>query len=474
MNANRIDPIFSIDGTDHAALTQSLSVLRAHEDQFLVPYFPEDRARLNAALYPWRFLQLLPETQDAREQLLATPSFNAAANYSALLRRLTGAYIADAESLADGIRASTSTDAQIAFPGQMSNESHFIGSLEELSNSARAQRAKAEQRFHCLLHFGNSCERIQTLLAKRAASISIPDAVPAPTEKDYAMDAVLKTVNDRILPKYADRDLPPLIAMQSKCLPYPQLYVRTWWQTLPEGGYVRKASITNDMYLDIIMPQQNQIYAKSYALGARLKYQISGHYYLCPDAGIDVAREQGALSVYSILIQGPIITDSSALDDLEKKIQDQRYIDTHDVAEYVHGVAALIANEGYASLQFRFGDDSVAKLEEIIALWRGGAANFDEVIREAASENDYLWLYQRRMPIFPVFITRSFASVFLQDGNPSFVPAPISFATEVRAHPLSSFRMVSYNDLIGMGSTSSEIIDQVFNSFRIERQFLPH
>ena len=478
---NRIDPIFAIEGTDPAQLREALSILYTKETDFTAYYHPASQQEtIVSALYPTGFLNLLPDLEQQRTGFLAHPSPESAAQYQSLLTRTVYAYTADITSLSYHIQVSTSTAATIAFVGQSTDIATFTRTLDALAQDAREQNVKAFRRFSCLSFYASGCESIGTLLINRAISITVPQATTPPDKSMYAMDGLLATINAQMWPAYSTRPLPPIIAEHSDCYPYPTTYIRTWWQTLPEGGDAHKMSITNDIYFNNITPDQNSIYSQTFAQGARYKYQISGHYYMCADSGIDVSRTNAALSVYSLLKEQPIFstTTDPSLADLKRRenaIRSGTYIDEHGVAEYVRAAATLIALRGYSSLDDEIGADRADRLEHLITLWRGGSSDFDEIVREAAFESEFMSLFEKKnhLPVFSLLFTRSYASVLFLTGNTTFIEQPLSFAKEVRSYPLASFGMSSFHDLRRAGSTTRELVTAVVKTAHIEKKILP-
>src|SRR3569832_1587550 len=180
-------------------------------------------------------------------------------------------------------------------------------------------------------------------------------------------------------------------------------------------------------------------------------YQISGHYYLCVDAGLDVAREGADVAVYSMLKARGIFTTSTSTStsDLaaqERAITGASYIDPHDIAQYVSSAAAFDAAHGYTATAQEIGAENLERLENVMAQYREGSGDFDEVVREVAFESEFMSLFQKQktIPLFSLLFLRSDPSILFLAGNASVAPKPISFASGTDNHPLSFSSMTSY------------------------------
>ncbi len=472
--AHRIDPILAIAGTDPEKLQNSLAFLKEKEDAFISYYSPSEQRILRDTLYP-KFLASLPSLEAERVLLQKEPTEHGIDVYESTLEETLREYADDAERLAASIRASTSTDALFAYPNESTTVRVFTATLDSLQENAVMLKKKAAERYACYRYYSLRCASLEKLLLDRARSISIPEAIPSPDNDVYEADALARAFEGHVRPPVAARTFAPLVGIRASCYADPSTYTRVWWQALPEGN-ARKTSMTNDMYFITIEPEQNDVYRELYEDGARIKYQVTGHYYLCADSGEIVFAIGRILSLTSSLASTSIFSASQgegALVSLAAHAQglmDDTFIDEHDAAAFVKETAFVLAKDRPA-LEGHRGRDSTRALEDIVTLWQSGATEFDDVVREAAFENEFLSRFQKdkRIPLFSVLFIRSYPSIFFLTGNRTVVEKHAAFAHPDTTHPFVNFKMTSYNALIRAGSTTAEIISAISRTAELEK-----
>jgi hypothetical protein len=142
VEANRLDPIFALEGTDPDELEESLAYLEAQRDAFAQYYSESDAETIRTSLYPMQFLRLLPELERTRQNMLAEPSTEKALAYSALLVRTIDSYEADARNLARALQHLDLSTYRFVYVGGSTKTDVMASTLLEIAGRAEYQKQK--------------------------------------------------------------------------------------------------------------------------------------------------------------------------------------------------------------------------------------------------------------------------------------------------------------------------------------------
>jgi hypothetical protein len=453
--AERLDPIFAIEGTDPGKLRQAVALFLDQRDRIAALYPASERQNIKDTLYPSAFLQTLPDLEEARQALLRAPTLQNAKAYHALLVAAIGQYQDGARALAGGLRAIAATTPSLGYLGGTASTTDTASKMEAVAAVAAEQGKKEQARFGCLLGYSARCPTLASLRAARGALLAAPAPLPLPTQDEREADAITK----QMLPLYAfyAGTENALAAIPSDCFATSAAYVRAYY--LDYGGKTgRKLANANDAYFYSQEERKEKepgfpAYEALFNAGVKYEYQSMGNLYMCPDSGLDAASTESILGVLDIVRQKKDPTPQ------EKEIASLPVLQKSDIAPYV----AAAAQGGGAQ-----GDALAERYIE-------GSANFDQALVGAYNDNDFLiqWA-QNQAPVAYGFMfgARNYASAMFFLGNPTFAPRRMSMFSDATANPPSVMMLHSYTDEVSRLYTDQELAAQQRTSLSVERALL--
>ena len=461
--ANRLDPLFALEGTDPEKLATAVAQLDGSLHALSALYDDAAGARLAKNFYPLAFLQTLPVLERDRRAVLAHPTPENAAQYRDELRAALSRYraaLADSASAFDAVNAE-SASMLFSFPGGTITLDSVHAGLTALNAAAGAAAAKADARAACLGGRG-PCEPLGAPLPQDADALRVPALPPTLPLQSARIKALLSASERSRSGSLGEsfQETGVVVFPASACVPDFSPFYAYVWETAPKSGVpALRFQPLNDLYFyDLRKKTQSEFYNRIRASGIDLFSQGISNFYECPDSGLEIGRVAAASALASAVAAHPLFANATSSDPAllkvaadERRILDGALISEEEEARYVADVADLVRTRGESALARELSPETVLEAERRIALMQSRSALFDEQIGTAISMNDVVKgigaIANGPMPLLPLYMSRSYLSLFYLAGNGSVSPTPVSFFAERTAEPLSKFQIVTYTSL---------------------------
>ncbi|HUY62474.1 MAG TPA: hypothetical protein VMV50_01625 [Candidatus Paceibacterota bacterium] len=462
--ANRLDPILALDETSTTSLAASVAALKHSLDALAAPYDAQGKALLADSFYPVTFLETLPSLEAERRAVLAHPTYADAMQYGTDLIAALKAYRTALSKSFDAFSSfneATSTNFEYVVPGGSTSPSANLTGLASLDADAAAAEAEAAARLACLEGNGD-CAPLAAL-EPPAYVPPLPSAVPP-----VAMH--VRSLLDASGSKHAAdlgetfRQLGIVVLAGSACVPDFSPFYAYLWETqatssVPELRYLP----LNDLYFYDLRAKVDTSHSPYYAAllkasGIRyLNFGVS-NLYECPDSGFEAMQVATLYALAQDAATRPLFATTTVADPALMKVQaDERRIAQSpvilesEVARYVGDLATLVNTDGETELAAETSPATVFEAERRIALAREQSASFGKEIATAVATNAVSQAINRMkagpIPLFGLYFTRSYPSLFYLAWNGSIAPAPVSFFETKRQEPLANFQIVPYTQL---------------------------
>ncbi|HEV8666267.1 MAG TPA: hypothetical protein VN665_00250 [Candidatus Paceibacterota bacterium] len=453
VGAEQLDPIFAIEGTDPAKLTNAVAAFLSQKNDLVAEYGKGQSASLEASIYPAAFLQDLPNLEAARQTLLTSPTVAHAVSYHDLLERTITDYANNANALANSFTRISAGLPTLGYIEGNSSSVAFAATLRTVAAQALQQKQKEDARFACFQNSSTNCTPLSTLAQARDEALTAPPTLPAPTASTYKVDALTR----QLLPLFANfaTSSKTIFAIPSDCYPQPYAFEHEYYIAPYQGGTARKLDYINDAYFqDITAQEQNHHTSYTAALlqgGATITYESIANQYECADSGFDVMQAgslQGALEAI-----GQKTTTTAE----EQKLLALPVVQKADLAPYVQSQALLNTPEA----------------NDIVERYIEGSADFDQMVLGTHNDNRFLqvWDSGQSAVSFNFLLTaRNFASTLFLMGNPTFVPQKVSLFSQNVANPLSKVFMREYVNDVSKQYTDAQILSQIKKAIQIQVQ----
>jgi len=444
--AERLDPIFALEGTDPEKLRSAVTSFLQSRDEFASYLDKKAAANVKNSLYPEDFLKLLPDLEQARQTLQKDPTVKTAAAYHTLLLKTIQAYETGAQKLAAMLRGPAQLQGLMNFSGGVSSTASVALQIEAVIHDAQEQATKENTRYSCMRHpLESQCESLATLSAARSAALNQPvPTLAAPSASLSATDAMVKEIIQFSYPRLTD--ISPLIAVQSDCFIYPTTYVRPWQFPGVGGGEAFKTYVANDAFFYDVKKfaanlDTSALYKAALKQGARYEYQNIANYYMCPDSGFyvsDISRIMGVRE----LAQQTATTEASQLLSLS-------FLQKQDALGYVKSAGS----------------------DEAVDRYIQGSSDFDQTLETLANDNVYLLAVAKSggtVGLPYLYVARSYASILFFLGNPTFVAQHISFFSP-GAKTLQDPTLLSWRDSLSATTSVDQMLVEAKKSVEIFR-----
>ncbi|MCX6819749.1 MAG: hypothetical protein NT019_00445 [Candidatus Adlerbacteria bacterium] len=296
--AHALDPLFAFPGFETADLKTQIAAFKISASVAL-PAFPEG-AYVRDHIYPFRFLDLLPQTEEARRQVLAEPTLEHATLYHTLLLSLIAAHKQDLEDAVALLAHDMSGSHYELFSGQ-TTATHIRSVLTETLKTDTRAEEKEKARFACLSGTTRACEsltKLQLQFGPHDGGQNLP-----PTES--VLNSVLEN-RDALTVAYPSIDTRPLISLtQSSCFTNsPAFFAVVGGVSRLSNLPTTQAVYLSDLYFEDVRTSTQPFYAALRKEGDSFTYQPF-RAYLCPDAGIDFGTTVTIQRAYDTLRQNP-------------------------------------------------------------------------------------------------------------------------------------------------------------------------
>lgn len=452
VQAERLDPIFAIEGTDPAKLRAALRSLFDERDQIAKLYTKKEGQTIVASLYPHEFLILLPDLEAARQAMLQEPTVANAKKYHRLLIEATSAYAVGARAVAATIESLSPIFVNIGYLGGTATTSDLAPKLTKVSSLALLQKKKELARYDCFEHFSAHCPSLLSLQEKQDGLLAATlEVLPNPPSSVYKADALSRQMLPS-LPQfmYASKTI---YAISSDCFRERVAYLREYYGEQVPGEVARKQSVLNDVYfydLPKLMDAEKNVplFTQLAKAGVMLEYQNVGNQYMCPNSGFDVS------SIGSIVGVANAIAKKQNQTPQEKILLSLPLLQKSDIAPYVRAKAKEHTKEGGA----------------LAEMYIEGSEGFDMAIMGAYSDNHFLITWDKTQhPVrYEYMLTvRNFASLLFLMGNPTFMPEKISLFSNTEPSPLGRLFLREYLNDVSKQYTDAEIMTQFRRSVEI-------
>jgi hypothetical protein len=471
--ANRINPILAFEGTDPEKITSSVAALKGSLGPLSARYDADTREIIASSFYPIPFLESISSLEKARKELLARPTAHNAAVYGVALRYSLAQYRASLkESTAAFVDlGQASADTIYTFLGGTTSLESVRTGLTALDASAQTQQVKAAARLACFEGTG-SCESLESLLPEQGETLSAEHpltALPSPAASiKPLLSSVVRTHATAL--GYTFDELGIVTLPESFCLPdMSPMYASVWRNAKNDTSMVRFQPLNDLYFYDLREKTQSPFYAHMRKSGVDFLSQGISNLYECADSGLDAAHVVTTYELARIIAAQPLFLPVTTRDAALRKIAKKEeaiiagpFISENAVQHYIASLSDFIRTKGERTLAEETSPETVLEAERRIALLRSHSALFDEQIETANATNAVLGGISAAagspMPLFPLFMSRSYPSLFYGAGNESLVSSPISFLRQREAEPLSKFQMTSYS-LLRNTYSDSEILD---------------
>lgn len=449
VQAQRLDPIFAIEGTDPQKLANAVNALLAQKERLVDAYGSKNSA-IEHAVYPAAFLTGLPKLEAVRQALLREPTLEQARAYHDLLVQTIADYADNARALASALRDAATRIPTLGYLGGEASTGDMATKMDMAAELALQQKQKETDRFACVDYPSKNCTTLAALARARNAKLTTPAALPAPTQDVLRAD----TLTRRALGLYPNIGAisKTIFAIPTTCYPGSTTYGREYYLYDDEDWEARKFAYVNDAYFydvpRIVRNNPSPVFAALQKLGVTVKYQSIGNLYECPDSGLDVTEVGSLVGVLNVLAQqAPLVP-------AEQKLLALPVVQKADLAAYVRAVAKL---------QSPLGDALVQRYIE-------GSADFDQIVLGIRNDTRYLqtWTDTPSFASFEFLLTaRNFASTLFLLGNPTFVPTRISLFSKKEPSQTRNLYLRSYLDDVSKQYTDDEILAQFRTSIGV-------
>jgi len=442
VQAQSLDPIFAIAGTDPDKLTASVDSLLKERDQIAGFYAPQDRSNIETSLYPAQFLKDLPGLEASRQTLLNNPTLPNANTYHIKLIQAVSDYVAGARALGQSLRSVSGTLPTLGYVGGSVTVSDYASKMDTIASTGLAQKAKEDARFLCLTNYSARCQSIASLQDTRIAKVNAAVQLPAPSSAVLKADALSKQILP-LVPGFKNLSA-YIVAYPSNCYGGALAYSRAYYLTRA-GGTARKIDNVNNVYFynvpnEVRVNPDVHLYQESLQKGITLQYQSMGNLYECADSGFDVSQ------IGSVIGTLEALQSASSTPAIQKALA-QPVVQKADLAPIVHAAA----------------QSTTTAANNLVERYIEGSADFDQVLLGAYSDNYFLirWNQSEKSIAYNYMLTvRNFAPEMFFAGNPTFVPTPVSFFSSSTPNPLGKVGLREYLGDVSGQFTDAEIIAQ--------------
>lgn len=458
----RFDPLFALAGSDTDGMRKALIPLQGEASEILGSYSPEERAQIEPVLYPHTFLSSLPDLEDMRRAVIASPSTDAVRRYNEQLRKTIVAYRNDIalyrETLANLQESDKSTT--IHYLAGSTTVSAIISKLDTLDRRALALETKREQRYRCFTGEYTACTPLASSFATMtAASLPITPSVPPTTlSKSLVYRDIVRKAFSEMLGTQETYETVVKIS-RSECISgTPAAYYYFFQSREEEGVLSSTATPLNDLYFydltDAVNSQKNPpaYLQKLYTSGLRYNFQNIGNLYFCPNSGNVLAQAATLVSLHEKIKKSPLFTDQfDAFPDLarlEKRFTTATIASDEDMDWYFSAVKETLRNDGEHVLSEKIGSAKLFELEELLTEWTNRSSHFEQSLTAAHHINRLSKgiIFQSKAPVYALLTSRVYTSIFLMTFNASVAGEQFLFLDSINTQPaLQNFHLIPYS-----------------------------
>jgi len=450
---HRLSPLFALEGVDTDELQIAVADLKHALKKIAAHYPRSDRSVIENSFFPISFLQMLPELESRRRELIANPTPLNARLYQAQLRTTHATYIHNLRELRSAL-AQYSEDAGYYFPTGYVDGVGLAKTLTNLESQVRTTYAREQNRLSCLNRFDESCPSLQELWehiiavervggAQRNPDAHVPSAV--------ARNAQILTSAFEPQTDILGANNSIVVLSESSCNPTshaPEHYLLTPYPYVSAGVGVEVDPI-NDLYFNNLSESSFvQLRDALQERGVSIAHQSLGAFYMCIDYGDVFARTTTVKFISGILADESVrsLLTSIGIENLRQTYAGEfPVVYENDVQRVATDISTHLRSDSERNLADRLGAENVLQLEHIVALWNQGGVGIADVMQNI-HENS-LWL-SRELPLFDIplgksFLDRTAISTLYFLSNRSFYATTTSLSSERHDVRLSDLNLLS-------------------------------
>ena len=484
----RVNPIFSLNGTDLEDFLQSVELLSDSQDQIAHTYQGRDKKIIESSLHPIEYLRSLARTEEFRKVLTLKPTAENARRYHSSLLSTVEAraeYITTLKESLETIRTEPFREGRITFTNGTITIDDMLTSLEELTEEASIQAKKERARWRCY-QFGVSCKKPKypsaTLIQEEA---SPPTTMPAHIARNT--DILLRfreTLPYGTFPQHSTA-----ILETSSCYGTDEPIVYVLWRKQTDTKPFLRVDLANDLVLTDTHEQRalrNYFDAIQFE-GARYIYQPLSNYYMCLDLAHDTSALVSMLFVIETLQERPLFSINSNVSDpkemsdaLTQKLAQLKRIETTLLGEkalqqtQVEAYVKLlfdILNMHSQELSLHYSFEEILRAESTAIAYAHKSAHYDELLLHALDNNRFLEVFKATNAVLDIermMYTRAFPHLLLGAANSSISQKRILFADTSKETSLKGFD--SYNTELSKEYDPNAMIQLIQETLRIETE----
>jgi len=471
--ATRIDPLFSLEGTDLDKLEKAIELV--HRSRFhyatIPPRNTDDKEVLEQVLYPQDFLESLPKLERLRRDVVAHPNHRVITAYHRALLRTLSAYLEAIENqkVVFAKHMSEQANARFYFPAGYTTPEKVLSTFKNLELGAHALKEKAEKRFACSKRYTKTCEDLNTL--KLLAPIN---------QKPDLNQALLSEVREIVLASHDNKASVPntknvreIVLSGSTCTIFENPVYHISQKYLGYNDIVTIPLLINDQYFLRTDVETTSPFTKKLKEAEILLYsQSSFTPYLCPDSGSELSRIHTLLYLQEALSANSFSERLGTL--LQDAKQDQSFLDEEFIYEYsiMHHLAnlhSLIQGNGEKEIEKYLGTNDTLLLTSLIRQTVNQSAVLPDMLLEIAKRDMSAALREKGMSfsfeLIHTLIQRGHQSILFSTFNKSFTPYQQPFLARTHeSNLLAEFEMHSYVDEIRDEFSFEKILEIAYES----------
>jgi hypothetical protein len=484
----RIQPIFSLAGTDVRSYRESVGNLKESDESIAAYYKDRESSYIQNTLHPIQYLEQLADAEEIRLNFIQDPQSTLATKYHDKLVKTIDSYLAYTDSLLEtlaSIKATSSLNGNFIFTNGSITPEYIEYAIREYRKEIVKQKNEEQRRWNCYNGKTRSCDPI--LLP--TVSIEVGPIVDSNTLIPQNV-----TINSEILRAYrASRSdgnfskFTTAVINESACYKKDSPVFYSLWQKKSSGSTFLRPNILNDLFfVDARDGTQStwDYFKKVREHGIRYFFQPLANNYMCTDLSFDLSLlstllhaasiidSEQPLSTSSEISTEELRTDIEELHKLGAKIVNSNVLYEDSIRAYMSSLSHIFEKYSPDVLLKNFSRENILSAEKLLIVYNNKSASYDKLINFAVDNNLFVidaTLSGTRIEIEHLFYARGFPQLLLGGFNPSFVPQRTSFiADPANQKLLNSF--VSYNDQLSKEYSPELLVTTMKKALEVETE----
>ncbi|MBL4644799.1 MAG: hypothetical protein JKX80_02950, partial [Candidatus Pacebacteria bacterium] len=245
----RVQPLFSLAGTNVAKYRESIERLREQDEIIASLYGEEEGNYIRETLHPIQYLQELANTEEIRLKFIMTPSDNLAREYHNQIFKTIDVYLAYTNSLLEtftSIASEKMKDGNLIFTNGSITPKRIAEIVSEYSQEIENGKNEAERRWSCYRGSILMCDEITSPLVQKTSNLDSETNDTTPPKNIREIADILRVYRES-LPIGFFTNFDTAVINNSACYKNASPVFYSLWHKETNGVSFVRPNILNDL-----------------------------------------------------------------------------------------------------------------------------------------------------------------------------------------------------------------------------------